>query len=175
MDILLKSRHKKKTALLCISEWIDTLKDLKCCGKRSSVDKPSCTCICFWYESQGPELRDWRQKWSFAALETGRWLLISRQNPLTSEETREFGMRMQESNLSPYSPGDRLSTTYPNNRAVGGDLCSSGWNQRSGQASDAPPQPPPVFWKTTDLHSYIHLTQQFAPNARRTQRNIVTF
>lgn len=54
-----------------------------------------------WVES----LVLWRQKWSFATLETGRWLLISRQNPLTSEETREFGMRMQESNLSPYSPG----------------------------------------------------------------------
>lgn len=69
-------------------------------------------------------------------LETRRWLLISQQKALTSEETQKHlwcGCKfpVPDSILT----WDLLTTTYPNNRAVCGNLCNSRWNQRKSRAA----------------------------------------
>ncbi len=80
-------------------------------------------------------------------LETRRWLLISPQKGLTSEETQKhLWCRCKFPIPEPILTWDLLTTTYPNNRAVSGNLYNSRWNQRSRQASGRTPR---VLWMTT--------------------------
>lgn len=155
----------------CISKWNCYVLLVKYQLHRSSVDKPQSTwhCICFWYKSQGPEVTDSDHKiWvkfillnfivKCVCLETGRWLLISQQEALTSEETQTHlwcRCRSFQIPIQPILTWDLLTTTYPNNRAVCGYLCNSRWDQRRSQASGCTSWP---LWMTTHLRCHIHLT-----------------
>lgn len=164
MYIVLKSKHKK-TALLSISELMDTLKDLKCCMKRSSVDKPLCTCFAF-------DMKAKVLSWEIGFMAAKVVICLFRNRTvafdIAAETTYEWGnTRVWDADASfqsqsPYSPGTRyLQLTLTIERSVA--TCVTAGKMR-GQVSGCSP---PVFWKTTDLQSHIHLTQQFAPNARR--------
>lgn len=97
------------------------------------------------------KLSSWFIKRSIG-LETGRWLLISQQKALTSEETQKhLWCRCKFPISEPILTWDLLTTTYPNNRAVSGNLCNSRWNQRrSSQASGCTPRP--LWLHATKLH-----------------------
>lgn len=71
-------------------------------------------------------------------LDTRRWLSISQQKALTSEKTQKHlwgRCRFQTPEL--ILTCDLPTTTYPNNRAVCGNLCNSRWNQRRSSTQHA--------------------------------------
>lgn len=102
-------------------------------------------------------------------LETRRWLLISQQKALTSEETQKHlwcrcKFPIPESILT----WDLLTTTYPNNRAVCGNLCNSRWNHRkSSQASGCVPR---ALWVTKHLQNRIQSPTNMS-EAQRLRQN----